>query len=227
MRTASWSRRSSPTATASASNGEGPVTAHGEPPRCPEVGGEHEELLSQFAGLGQALVIALLLVYTILAIQFNSFVQPFVILGTVPFGIIGAVLGLVITGNPFGFMAFIGIISLTGIIINDSIVLTDYANYLQRVQGKRLYEALLEAGQRRFRPVVLTSITTIAGLTPLAIWGGSLWSPLASAVIFGLLGATLLILVLLPVIYSLLVRQKEGERQQRLLSTLFRDEASP
>ena len=140
----------------------------------------------------------------------------FVILFTVPFGIIGAVVGLYVTGNPFGFMAFIGMVSLTGIIINDSIVLTDFANYLQRRRGRGLNEALLEAGRIRFRPVILTSITTIAGMTPLAIWGGSLWSPLACAVIFGLMGATVLILVLLPVIYSTLIGQRERNREFRI-----------
>jgi multidrug efflux pump subunit AcrB len=191
-----------------------------------ELGGESEQREEAFAGLGQAMALALMGIYVILAIQFNSFVQPFVILLTVPFGIIGAVAGLAITGHPFGFMAFIGIVSLTGILINDSIVLTDFANYLQRVEGKRMFESLLEAGERRFRPVILTSVTTIAGMTPLAIWGGSLWSPLANALIFGLAGATLLILIVLPVIYSLLVGQKEKERafalwrrlRQRLLS---------
>lgn len=185
-----------------------------------EYGGEHEERQESFANLGVALVLALLLIYALLAIQFNSFVQPLVILFTVPLGVIGAILGLLLTGNPFGFMAFIGIVSLTGIIINDSIVLTDFANYLQRVEGKRLFEALLEAGRMRFRPVLLTSVTTIGGLTPLAIWGGSLWSPLACAVIFGLLGATVLILVVLPVIYSLLVRQAEGQRAYRFWTHL-------
>jgi multidrug efflux pump subunit AcrB len=179
--------------------------------------GERQERAESFAGLGQAMAIALLLIYGLLAIQFNSFVQPLVILLTVPFGLTGAFFGLLITGNPFGFMAFIGVVSLTGIIINDSIVLTDFANYLQRVEGRRRFEALLEAGRMRFRPVMLTSVTTIGGLTPLAIWGGTLWSPLACAVIFGLVGATVLILIVLPVIYALLVRPAEGRREFRLL----------
>ena len=148
-----------------------------------------------------------------------------------PFGLVGAVIGLALLGKPFGLTAFIGLISLTGILINDSIVLTDFANYLQRVQGKRMYEALLEAGERRFRPVVLTSVTTIAGMTPLLIWGDSLWSPLACTLIFGLAGATVLILVVLPVIYSLLVRQKEKYRSMtpwsRLTRRLLRREAIP
>jgi multidrug efflux pump subunit AcrB len=187
-----------------------------------EYGGENEERNESFSGLGQALVLACLLIYGILAVQFNSFIQPFVILFTVPFGVIGAVVGLFVTGNPFGFMAFIGIVSLTGIIINDSIVLTDYANYLQRVEGKGMYQSLLEAGRTRFRPVILTSITTIGGMTPLAIWGGSLWSPLASALIFGLAVSTVLILVILPVIYSILVRNKERHRAHQLGPRIWR-----
>jgi len=177
-----------------------------------EYGGEHEERQKAFAGLWQAMVLAVLVIYALLAIQFNSFVQPLVILLTAPLGLTGAVIGLLITGNPFGLMAFIGVISLTGIIINDSIVLTDFTNYLQRVEGKRRLEALIEAGRLRFRPVVLTTITTIGGLAPLAIWGGTLWSPLAFAVIFGLLGSTILILIILPVVYSVLVGTSEGQR---------------
>ncbi len=187
-----------------------------------EVGGESEVREESFAGLGQAMALALLAIYVVLAIQFNSFIQPFVILLTVPFGVVGAVAGLWITGHPFGFMAFVGIVSLTGILINDSIVLTDHTNYLQRACGQRKYAALLAAGERRFRPVILTSITTIAGMTPLAIWGGGLWSPLACALIFGLAGATFLILILLPVIYSLLVHPSEQRRAHALWSRLRR-----
>jgi multidrug efflux pump subunit AcrB len=187
-----------------------------------EFGGEEEERRTSFAGLWEALLLALLLIYALLAIQFNSFVQPLVILLTVPLGLTGALVGLLITGNPFGLMAFIGVVSLTGIIINDSIVLTDFANYLQRVEGRHRLEALLGAGRLRFRPVILTSITTIGGLTPLAIWGGSLWSPLACAVIFGLIGATVLILIILPVIYSVLVRTGEARREFRFWNVLGR-----
>jgi multidrug efflux pump subunit AcrB len=177
-----------------------------------EYGGEHEERQKAFSGLWQAMVLALLAIYALLAIQFNSFVQPLVILLTVPLGLSGAIVGLLVSGSPFGLMAFIGVISLTGIIINDSIVLADFTNYLQRVEGKRRLEALIEAGRLRFRPVVLTTVTTIGGLTPLAIFGGTLWSPLAFAVIFGLLGATVLILIVLPVIYSILVGAAESQR---------------
>ncbi len=186
-----------------------------------EFGGEHEEREESFGNVQRALVLAILLIYGILALQFNSFIQPFVIVVTIPFGVVGAVLGLWLTGNPFGFMAFIGIVSLTGIVINDSILLTDYANYAQREQGKGLYEALLLAGRRRFQPVLLTSISTIVGLLPLAIWGGSLWAPLANALVFGDMVSTVLILVIMPVFYSLLVSPRERTRKYRIYPTIW------
>jgi multidrug efflux pump subunit AcrB len=186
-----------------------------------EVGGENEERDEAFSTLGQSLALVMVLIYAILAVQFNSFVQPFVIVFTIPFGVVGAVLGLWLTGNPFGFMAFLGIVSLTGIVINDSILLVDYANYVQRVEGKGMYEALLLAGRRRFGPVMMTSTSTIVGLIPLGIWGGSLWSPLANALIFGDLFSTVLILLILPVIYATLVGHKEKSRQYRVLPSLW------
>ena len=169
----------------------------------------------------RALALALLMIYGILALQFNSFVQPFVIVITIPFGIVGAVLGLWLTGNPFGFMAFIGIVSLTGIVINDSILLTDCANFLMRVEGKGKFEAILLAGRRRFQPVILTSISTIVGLAPLAIWGGSLWAPLATALVFGDLISTVLILLIMPVFYSLLVSSREQTRKYRIYPSIW------
>ncbi|MEA2626095.1 MAG: multidrug efflux pump [Candidatus Binatota bacterium] len=186
-----------------------------------EIGGEEEERQESFESLGSALVFGMLLIYGILALQFNSFVQPFVIVLTIPFGVVGAILGLWLTGNPFGFMAFLGIVSLSGIVITDSILLADGANFAQRVEGKGLYESLLLAGRRRFKPVMLTSLTTIVDLIPAAIWGGSLWSPLANAMIFGDLLSTFLILVVMPVIYAVLVRPGERHRRYRLVPTLW------
>jgi multidrug efflux pump subunit AcrB len=186
-----------------------------------EFGGEHEERDESFGNVQRALVLALLMIYAILALQFNSFVQPFVIVLTIPFGIVGAVFGLWLTGNPFGFMAFIGIVSLTGIVINDSILLCDCANQAQRVEGKGMFESILLAGRRRFQPVMLTSISTIVGLAPLAIWGGSLWAPLATALVFGDLVSTVLILLIMPVFYSLLVSPRERTRQYRIYPTIF------
>jgi multidrug efflux pump subunit AcrB len=183
-------------------------------------GGESEERDESFRSLGNAMIIGFLIIFAILALQFNSFVQPVIILLTIPFGIVGAVLGLVVTNNPFGFMAFIGIVGLSGMVINASILLCDYANYLQRVEGKGIYESLLLAGRRRMRPVMLTTFTTVVGLIPAIIWGGSLWSPLASAMAFGQVFSAVLILLVLPVIYSFLVRPAEGRREYRVLARM-------
>ena len=191
------------------------------------VGGEGEERDESFAGLWGAMLLAILLIFGVLAMQFNSFVQPLIILLTVPFGIIGAVFGLWISGNPFGFMAFIGIVSLTGIVVNDSIVICDYVNYLRRVEGKGMNQALLEAVSRRYQPVMLTSVTTVTGMAPLAIWGGSLWAPLANALLWGEAGSTVLILIICPTLYSLLVREDKGKRAYRLLPRLWRRLVGP
>jgi multidrug efflux pump subunit AcrB len=184
-------------------------------------GGENEERDRSFAALGRALGVAMLVIYGLLAMQFNSFVQPIVILLTVPFGIVGAIFGLFLTGRPFGFMAFLGIVGLCGVVIADSIMLTDVANYLQRVEGMRMFEALVEAARSRVKPVLATMATTIAGLLPMAFFGGSLWSPLAVATVFGDVASTFLILVLMPVIYSVLVRPKESKRAFRLWRRLW------
>jgi multidrug efflux pump subunit AcrB len=180
-----------------------------------EIGGENEDRDEAFLQMGLALVAAILLIYAILAIQFNSFVQPFVILLTVPFGVVGAVFGLVVTGSPFGFNAFIGLVSMTGILISDAIILTDFANYLQRVEGKGQYESILESARVRFKPVMSTSLTDTAGLLPLVLFGGSLWKPVAVVLCFGLTISTLLVLLIWPVIYSIMVRPKEGKRAFR------------
>jgi multidrug efflux pump subunit AcrB len=186
-----------------------------------EIGGENEERDEAFGQMGIALVLAVLLIYGILATQSNSFVQPFVILLTIPFGLIGAIFGLLVTGNPFGFNAFIGLVSMTGILISDAIVLSDFANYLQRVEGKGLYESILESARMRFKPVMSTSLTDTAGLLPLAIWGGSLWGPLAVVLVFGLTISTVWVLVMWPVIYAIMVRPKEGKRAFRFWSQFF------
>jgi multidrug efflux pump subunit AcrB len=184
------------------------------------IGGENEERDESFRAMGRAMVIGFLLIYAILALEFNSFSQPIVIMLTVPFGVVGSVLGLWIMGHPFGFMAFLGIVGQSGVVITDAIVLCDYANYLQRVEGKGMYEALLLAGRGRMRPVLVTSATDVVGLLPPLFFGGPLWAPLATAMCFGLGLSTVLSLLVLPTLYALLVRPKEGRRRQRLLARL-------
>ena len=130
----------------------------------------------------------------------------FTIALSLPFGLVGAVLGLWITGYPFGFMAFLGIVSLTGIVVNDAIVLIDFINVMRK-EGMDIRGAVMEAGRLRFRPVMLTTISTVGGLLPLAIRGGSLWGPMGNVIIFGLSMATLLTLILIPVMYEILEKK--------------------
>jgi multidrug efflux pump subunit AcrB len=150
---------------------------------------------------------AFMLVYIVLVAQFDSYRQPFIIAFALPFGLVGAVLGLWITGYPFGFMAFLGVVSLTGIVVNDAIVLIDFVNVIRK-KGKGVRESVTEAGRLRFRPVVLTTISTVGGLLPLAVRGGSLWGPMGNVIIFGLCMATLLTLIIIPVMYELLESPK-------------------
>ncbi|MHB1127957.1 MAG: efflux RND transporter permease subunit [Bacillota bacterium] len=165
-------------------------------------GGENEDRDASFASLGNAAIIAVLVIYLLLVIQFNSLIQPIVVLSTIPLALFGAVIGLWVTGNPVGFMALLGIVSLSGIVVNNAIVLLEFINALRR-NSIPLTEAIMEAGRQRFRPIMLTTLTTVGGLLPLTVSGGKLWGPMGWSIIFGLLGSTLLTLVVVPALYLL------------------------
>jgi len=169
-----------------------------------EVGGENEEMRRSFRELGFAFALALLLVYMILAAQFESFAQPVTILSAVPLALVGALLALALAGEGLNTMSLIGIVILVGIVVNDSIVKVDFIRQA-RETGLALREAVLEAGRVRLRPIVMTTVTTALGLTPMALGlgrGADLRAPLAIAVIGGLLVATLLTLIVVPVVYT-------------------------
>ena len=171
-----------------------------------EFGGESEERDRSYASLWAALKWGLLLIFFIMAIQFNSIVQPLLVLLSIPLAVVGVVLGLLLTGTPFSFMVFIGVVSLTGIVVNDGIVLVDAINRNRR-EGMPLAHAVRDAAVSRFRPVLLTTVTTIFGLLPLTLNvanGGEFWVPLGIAIISGLLVASLLTLIFIPVLYSIL-----------------------
>jgi multidrug efflux pump subunit AcrB len=172
-----------------------------------EYEGETKERNESFISLGWAMIAALMLVYIVLVAQFNSFKQPFAIALSLPFGLVGAVLGLWITGYPFGFMAFLGVVSLTGIVVNDAIVLIDFINAARETE-KDMIKAVIEAGRIRFRPVILTTVSTVGGLLPLAVQGGSLWGPMGNVIIFGLSMATVLTLMIIPVLYVVLEKER-------------------
>jgi multidrug efflux pump len=187
--------------------------------------GQQEDQAEAQAFLGRAFLIALLLIGFILMSQFNSVLKPMIIMTSVIMSTIGVLLGLIIFRMPFGIiMTGVGVISLAGVVVNNAIVLLDYIDLLREREGLDRREALVKAGRTRFRPVILTAITTVLGLMPLAIgfnidfaglfsrlepdiyWGGeqaAWWGPMAIAVIAGLTFATVLTLVVVPVIYSI------------------------
>ncbi|MEJ2218651.1 MAG: efflux RND transporter permease subunit, partial [Gemmatimonadota bacterium] len=170
-----------------------------------EVGGESEELRKSFRDLAFAFGLALLLVYMILAAQFESLVHPFTIMLSVPLALVGAVIALWLTGSGLNTMSLIGVVILVGIVVNDAIVKVDFINQA-RARGLPLREAILEAGRARLRPILMTTITTVLGLLPMALGlgrGADLRAPLAVAVIGGLTTATLLTLIVVPVAYDL------------------------
>ena len=167
-----------------------------------DYGGENEGRDESFRRLAKAMVAALILIFLILVAQFNSFLQPMVVIFCLPLSIIGAVIGLAVTGYPFGFMAFLGFVALSGIVVNDAILLFDYINYL-RTQGMEGRDAIIKGVITRHRAIYLTTITTMMGLLPLALTGGPLWAPLAWVIVFGIAMSTLLTLIVIPVGYGL------------------------
>ena len=164
-------------------------------------GGEAEDIEESFMDMFVNMIIAAILVYIILSVQFNSLSQPFVILFSVPLALIGVIFGLVITGNNFSFIAFVGVVALVGIAVNDAIVLVDYINYLRK-SGYEISEAIKETGMTRFIPVLATTITTIGGILPLTLKPSG-YSAMGYSIIFGLGMATVLTLVIVPILYSL------------------------
>jgi HAE1 family hydrophobic/amphiphilic exporter-1 len=174
------------------------------------VSGQSEEMQESFASMQFALVLAVFLVYLVMASQFESLIHPFVILFTIPLALVGAVLALFITGTTINIVAFIGVIMLAGIVVNNAIVLVDLINQL-RASGKDRIDAIMEAGTARLRPILMTSLTTALGLLPMALGfgqGSEVRTPMAITVIGGLLVSTLLTLLVIPVVYSLLDRKR-------------------
>lgn len=165
--------------------------------------GEEEMRAKSFANLKFALLLSIILIYMVMASQFESLIHPLTILLTIPLAAVGAITIFFILGIPFNVMAYIGIIMLMGIAVNDSIILVDAINQLKR-QGLELKEAILEAGERRIRPIIMTSLTTILALLPLTIGFGesaALRAPMALAVIGGLVSSTFLTLAVIPCVY--------------------------
>jgi HAE1 family hydrophobic/amphiphilic exporter-1 len=181
------------------------------------IGGEAEEMQDSFTDLASALLLSLLIIYMTLASLFESLIQPLIIMLAIPFALTGAFLGLFLTDTPLSLVAFIGIIMLSGIVVNNSILLIDFINQNRRVYETR-DEAIVSAGRFRFRPILMTVLTTCLGLLPLALGlgsGGELITPMGITVIGGLLFSTVITLVLIPVIYSIIDDFREKRRVKR------------
>jgi multidrug efflux pump subunit AcrB len=175
-----------------------------------EMGGELESRNESFGGFTSIIIVTVFLFIAVLILEFRTFKSTLIVLSVIPLGIVGAVIALLITGNSLSFVAIIGLIALAGIEVKNTILLVDFTNQL-REQGKPLEEAIREAGEVRFLPIILTSLTAIGGLLPIAISTNPLVSPLAIVLIGGLISSTLLSRIVTPVIYKLIPPRIEAK----------------
>jgi len=163
--------------------------------------GEYKQTAESFESLRLAYVVAAILIFSLLVSQFNSLAQPFAILTALPLSVIGAIAGLYLTGNDFTITSFVGLVGLSGIVVNDSIVLVDCINRM-RASGMRMFDAIVAGGQQRLRPIISTTLSTVGGILTLTITD-KLWEGLGVVIIFGIIFATVLTLVVVPVMYSI------------------------
>ena len=173
------------------------------------IGGEHEQQQETFGGLAVGIVLAILLVYAVMGVQFESLRDPLVVMGALPFGFVGVVSTLVLTSTTLNMNSFLGAIVLVGIVVNNAILLVDYINILRREHGLPLEEAVIGAGRRRLRPILMTTLTTALAMLPLALdfgEGSEIQAPLARVVVGGLLVSTLVTLIVVPSLYYLMER---------------------
>ena len=168
------------------------------------IAGEQEEQTKNFKSLVVVLGISIAAIFSALVLQFRNAVKPFIVFAGIPYGIVGGLVALRIMGLPFGFMAFLGVISLIGVIVSHIIVLFDYIEE-RHAEGESFRDSLIDAGIARMRPVLITVGATVAALFPLAIEGGPLWEPLCYTQIGGLTVATMITLVMVPVLYAIVV----------------------
>ena len=171
-------------------------------------------MMEEFAAIGNAMLVALYLVFAVMAVQFESLRFPIVVLISVPFAMVGSFLGLAITGSSVNMASLLGLVMLEGIVVNNAIVLIDYVNVLRRENNVEIHEALVRAGKMRLRPILMSSLTTIVGLLPMAIGSGvEMMESMAIVVIGGLIMSTLLTLILIPTFY--LIFDKEERRRRK------------
>lgn len=183
-----------------------------------QVGGAYQDQQESFMDLGLLMLMSLLLVFIVMASQFESFTMPFIIMFSIPFAFTGVIFGLLITGTTLSIVAALGAVLLIGIVVKNGIVLVDYTN-LMRDRGMRLYEAIEVSGKSRLRPVLMTAMTTILGMLPLALStgdGSEIWSPMGITVIGGLVFSTIVTMIIVPVMYGVLARSGERDKVMKL-----------
>jgi HAE1 family hydrophobic/amphiphilic exporter-1 len=180
-------------------------------------GGQNEQMIDAFQKLAGALALAVVLVYMIMSAQFESYFYPFIVMLAVPLTITGVIFGLLVTFRPLGVGSLVGLLVLTGIVVNNAIVFVDYVNVLRK-QGYQRDEALSTAGPVRLRPILMTALTTIIGLIPLMLGfgeGSEIQAPMATVIVFGLSFATVITLIFVPVMYKLLDEWREKRRAKQ------------
>jgi multidrug efflux pump subunit AcrB len=173
--------------------------------------GEQKEQAESIGSLKSGFMLAILMIYVVLAVLFKSYSQPALIMTAIPFGLVGAIWGHILMGLDLTLISLFGVVALTGVVVNDSLLMIDFINRARR-EGMEARRAVVESGVRRFRPIMLTSITTFAGLTPLLLeksLQAKFLIPMATSLAFGVLFATSITLILIPVVYSLLTDFKE------------------
>ncbi|MDB5149241.1 MAG: multidrug transporter AcrB, partial [Mucilaginibacter sp.] len=175
-----------------------------------EMGGEVESRNNSFGGFMSIILVTVFVFVAVLVLLFKTFKSTLIILSVIPLGVVGAAVALWVTGNSLSFVAIIGLIALAGIEVKNTILLVDFTNQL-RQQGRSLQDAIREAGEVRFLPIVLTSLTAIGGLIPIAISTNPLISPLAIVLIGGLISSTLLSRIVTPIVYELIPPKIESE----------------
>ena len=175
-----------------------------------EYGGEDENRRATFSQMTTALGISLVLIFLILLFQFRNLKESLVVMASIPLSLFGALLGLLVTGNPFGFTAFMGLISLSGIVVRNAIILVDYTNELM-AKGMPLRTAAIEAGKRRLRPIFLTTMAAAIGVVPMILSGSPMWSPLASVLAVGVIVSMVMTLLVIPVLFVMAVKPNQVE----------------
>jgi len=181
-------------------------------------GGEYEDQQESSREMRLAFVLAVVLIYMVMASQFESFIHPLIIMFSIPFAVIGVIITLVATNTTVNVQSWMGAIMLAGIVVNNAIVFIDYVNMLRRRRGMSLREAVEEGGRRRLRPILMTTLTTALALTPMSLGlgeGSELQAPLARVVIGGLLVSTLITLIFIPTVYTIVEEKTARYRDRR------------